>query len=141
MIDTLERFRAKSAQSSILHRLGFKKNGALKPYALLTLHRPSNVDERTTLQDILEAVKTLSQGIPVIFPVHPRTSNCLLPQELGAGLRPDGVRQETGHIVCIEPLGYLDFLCLMANARMVLTDSGGHSGGNHSPPGALPDAS
>jgi UDP-N-acetylglucosamine 2-epimerase (non-hydrolysing) len=125
MIDTLWRFRAKAAQSSILHRLGFRKNGALKPYALLTLHRPSNVDERSILQDILEAVKTLSRDIPVIFPVHPRTSNYLLAQELGACLRLDGVEQGPGQIVCIEPLGYLDFLCLMANARLVLTDSGG----------------
>ena len=121
MIDTLLRFRDKAVCSPILEQLGLRDHGAVKPYALLTLHRPSNVDDRGTLQNLFEAVQILSQEIPVIFPVHPRTTNHLQRQGLGTS----ATQPRHGNITFIEPLGYLDFLCLMAHARLVLTDSGG----------------
>src|SRR5215472_4634314 len=82
-------------------------------YALLTLHRPSNVDEPIALQGLFDAINAIADYIPVIFPAHPRTA-----QHLGAIQLHDGVR-------VIEPLAYLSFLGLMARARMVMTDSGG----------------
>jgi UDP-N-acetylglucosamine 2-epimerase (non-hydrolysing) len=82
-------------------------------YALLTLHRPSNVDEPATLQRLFDAINAIAAHIPVVFPAHPRTA-----QRMAAIQLHDGVR-------VIEPLGYLAFLGLMARARLVLTDSGG----------------
>ena len=82
-------------------------------YALLTLHRPSNVDEPATLQRLFDAINAIAAYIPVVFPAHPRTA-----QRMAAIQLHDGVR-------VIEPLGYLAFLGLMARARLVLTDSGG----------------
>jgi UDP-N-acetylglucosamine 2-epimerase (non-hydrolysing) len=125
MIDTLLRFRDKAGRSPVLEQLGFRKHGVVKPYALLTLHRPSNVDDRGTLQHIFEAVELLSQDIPVIFPVHPRTANHLQRQGLGNYVHSAVPQPRASNINFIEPLGYLDFLGLMAHARLVLTDSGG----------------
>jgi UDP-N-acetylglucosamine 2-epimerase (non-hydrolysing) len=82
-------------------------------YALLTLHRPSNVDEPATLQGLFDAINAIAAYIPVVFPAHPRTA-----QRMAAIRLHDGVK-------VIEPLGYLAFLGLMARARLVLTDSGG----------------
>jgi UDP-N-acetylglucosamine 2-epimerase (non-hydrolysing) len=82
-------------------------------YALLTLHRPSNVDDPASLQLLFDAINQVAERIPILFPAHPRTAQRL------AGIHlHDRVR-------VIEPLGYLAFLGLMARARMVLTDSGG----------------
>jgi UDP-N-acetylglucosamine 2-epimerase (non-hydrolysing) len=125
MIDTLLRFRDKAVRSPILEQLGFRKHGAVKPYALLTLHRPTNVDDRGTLRSLFEAVEILAQDIPIIFPVHPRTANHLQQQGLGNYVHSNELQRRASNIVLIEPLGYLDFLCLMAHARLVLTDSGG----------------
>jgi UDP-N-acetylglucosamine 2-epimerase (non-hydrolysing) len=110
MIDTLLRFRAKAERSDVLERLGLKPGG----YAVVTLHRQSNVDEPAALAGLLGALGRVAQRLPVIFPVHPRTARSLD----GAGRTPAGLRT-------IPPLGYLDFLCLMSRARLVLTDSGG----------------
>ncbi|HXH82029.1 MAG TPA: UDP-N-acetylglucosamine 2-epimerase (non-hydrolyzing) [Candidatus Tectomicrobia bacterium] len=111
MIDTLLRFRDRAASSAALERLGVARGG----YAVLTLHRPSNVDDASALQRLLEALLPIQRDVPVIFPVHPRTRQRLveLPAAVAAGLR------------LTEPLGYLDFLQLMDNAAAVLTDSGG----------------
>jgi UDP-N-acetylglucosamine 2-epimerase (non-hydrolysing) len=125
MIDSLLTFRAKAERSSILQRLGLSENGTFKPYALLTLHRPNNVDDGGTLQKLFQAIQTLSQDIPIVFPVHPRTVQRLREQNLEAIVSFDEGRQSAGQILCINPVGYLDFLCLMAHARLVLTDSGG----------------
>lgn len=84
-------------------------------YALLTLHRPSNVDDGDRLADLLGAVAEVAARLPVIFPVHPRTAQRL--SDTGFAV-PEGLRLS-------EPLGYLDFLGLEADARLVLTDSGG----------------
>jgi UDP-N-acetylglucosamine 2-epimerase (non-hydrolysing) len=82
-------------------------------YALLTLHRPSNVDEPTTLRGLFDAINAIAKHIPVVFPAHPRTA-----QRMNAIRHHDRVR-------VIQPLGYIAFLGLMARARLVLTDSGG----------------
>ncbi|HEV7746973.1 MAG TPA: UDP-N-acetylglucosamine 2-epimerase (non-hydrolyzing) [Pyrinomonadaceae bacterium] len=91
----------------------------LNEYAVLTLHRPSNVDEPTTLKRILEAIQEIGKRIPVVFPVHPRTKKMIL--ELPAI---DRLANAAG-LWFIPPLGYLDFLGLYSRARLVLTDSGG----------------
>jgi len=87
-------------------------------YALLTLHRPSNVDDPVILERLLKTIQTISITLPVVFPVHPRTKACIEK----AGL--DGMLDGVG-IIKLNPLGYKEMLGLMANARMVLTDSGG----------------
>jgi len=113
MIDTLFRYRERARQSDVLDRL------ALSPgcYAVLTLHRPSNVDDEGTLRMLLGAVARIQAEIPVVFPVHPRTRRRL---EALAGVLPPmpGLR-------LADPMPYLDFLQIMAEARCVLTDSGG----------------
>jgi UDP-N-acetylglucosamine 2-epimerase (non-hydrolysing) len=113
MIDTLFRFRAVAVASPILERLGLMPGD----FAVLTLHRPSNVDDPDTLRRILQAVARLRADVPVVFPVHPRTSDRL-------HRLPDIANDRLG-LACIDPLSYLDFVQLMANAACVLTDSGG----------------
>jgi UDP-N-acetylglucosamine 2-epimerase (non-hydrolysing) len=113
MIDTLFRCRERAQQSSILSTIGLAPGG----YAVLTLHRPSNVDDDRALGRMLAAIERIQADLPVVFPVHPRTRQRLetlngkMPGMPGLRLAP--------------PLPYLDFLHLMANARCVLTDSGG----------------
>jgi UDP-N-acetylglucosamine 2-epimerase (non-hydrolysing) len=89
-----------------------------KDYAVLTLHRPSNVDDRHTLSNLLEAISAIGEKLPVIFPVHPRTSARITEFGLVETI-------ENSNVKLIEPLGYLDFLRLYSGARLVLTDSGG----------------
>jgi UDP-N-acetylglucosamine 2-epimerase (non-hydrolysing) len=84
-------------------------------YGVLTLHRPSNVDDPATLRELLAPILELAERMPVVFPVHPRTRGVL---------RDIGVREDGG-LRLLEPIGYLEFLGLMAKARVVLTDSGG----------------
>ncbi len=111
MIDTLRQHLEAARRSDVLERLGVKP----REYALLTLHRPSNVDDRAQLEPLLGAIGELAAVKPVLFPTHPRTRKRL--DELGiepsAGLR------------LMEPLGYLEFLALTDSAAAVLTDSGG----------------
>jgi UDP-N-acetylglucosamine 2-epimerase (non-hydrolysing) len=116
MVDSIFRFLSRSERSHILQQLHFIENETPKPYALLTLHRPGNVDEGSTLRSIFDAIRTLSDEIPFIFPVHPRTCR---------QLEKHGVKFESSRIHCLSPLGYLDFLHLMSHAQLVLTDSGG----------------
>jgi UDP-N-acetylglucosamine 2-epimerase (non-hydrolysing) len=141
MIDTLLAFEKKADQSGILEKLGLRNHGCKSsqssngkiPFALLTLHRPSNVDDRETFVHIAEALSELASDLPVVFPVHPRTRQRV--KEFGLepffcnGNPNEAIHKEgsctKGKIVLIDPLGYLDFLCLMKNARIVLTDSGG----------------
>jgi UDP-N-acetylglucosamine 2-epimerase (non-hydrolysing) len=85
-------------------------------YAVLTLHRPSNVDDPAVFSSILDAIDVVASRMPVVFPAHPRTRRRIAEH----GLEP----RVSGLVVC-EPLGYLDFLSLVAHARIVLTDSGG----------------
>jgi len=125
MIDCLLKHREQAARSPIREQLGIRNNGSgWRPYAVLTLHRPSNVDDPKTLEGILRAVSALGADFPVFFPVHPRTRKNIesfgLQRYLTSAETTDGVG-----IVPLEPMGYLDFLSLNDGARLVLTDSGG----------------
>jgi UDP-N-acetylglucosamine 2-epimerase (non-hydrolysing) len=115
MIDSLLQNLERARQSRAKAELGV----ADADYAVLTLHRPSNVDERETFARILTALEAITQKLPVIFPVHPRTRKTIA--ELGLSDRVAAL----GNLRLIEPLGYLDFLSLYSGARLVLTDSGG----------------
>lgn len=110
MIDTLLAQGKTAEKSKILERLGM--NGG--KYGLITLHRPSNVDDRIQLQNFLSLFKKISARLPVVFPIHPRTQNNLKKWHLN-----------TKGITTTPPLGYLDFRRLMSHATVVLTDSGG----------------
>jgi len=125
MIDCLLRHRKLAAKSPILERLGMCRNGSGSgPFGVLTLHRPSNVDDRETLQGILTAVDILAAQFPVFFPIHPRTRKNIENFGLERYLN-DCEGEKYSGIVPLDPLGYLDFLCLNDRARIVLTDSGG----------------
>ncbi len=87
-------------------------------YALVTLHRPSNVDDPEVLEPLLHMLRRVSDSLPVVFPVHPRTQARITAAGLGAVLR-------SARVLQLAPLGYLEMLGLMAKARLVLTDSGG----------------
>ena len=130
MIDTLLRHRAKAAESTILQDLQLADGDAAKPYAILTLHRPSNVDDERVFSRMLEMFLDLSKRMPIIFPAHPRTLKRIQEADLGdyfvdhfvQGPEPWDSRVR---IRLIPPLGYLDFLQLMSNAKVVMSDSGG----------------
>jgi len=93
---------------------------------VLTLHRPSNVDDPLTLKNLLEALQVLAHHLPFVFPVHPRVKPQLLRQKNLFWPRPDsGERLPSKGVSCLDPLGYLDCIALMSRARVVLTDSGG----------------
>ena len=115
MIDSLEQCRRVWEQSDILARLGL----ARCDYGVVTLHRPSNVDDPATLRGLLKALAEISRRIPLVFPVHPRTQQRLESMEAGTELA--GI----GRLRYIAPLGYLDFIALVAGSRLALTDSGG----------------
>jgi len=111
MVDALLAFKPRWEASPILDRLPLDG----KPYAVLTLHRPTNVDDPDTLNELLGALQEIGRHLPIVFPVHPRVRPRLA---LGASASNRG-------LVCLPPLGYLDFVALMSRARLVLTDSGG----------------
>ena len=115
MIDTLLRHRQRAAESDVLARFDLSSQS----YALMTLHRPSNVDDPETLRGILSAIEALQRRLPVVFPIHPRTAKNL--ERFGMS----GWVRGKQNLLLTEPLGYFDFLCLMDHARLVLTDSGG----------------
>jgi UDP-N-acetylglucosamine 2-epimerase (non-hydrolysing) len=115
MIDTLLRHRERAEQSRVLDTLGVQAGG----YAVLTLHRPSNVDDPAVLAKLLDALEVITSDGPMVFPVHPRTRAKL--EQFGLAAR---VAAQPA-LRLVDPIGYLDFLKLMAHARIVLTDSGG----------------
>jgi UDP-N-acetylglucosamine 2-epimerase (non-hydrolysing) len=121
MIDALLAHRQKADRSDILQRLGI----APRSYALATLHRPSNADRRETLQGLLSALEAVARDLPVIFPCHPRTRSRIEAFGLGHHVVALNGHKASAAINLSGPLGYLDFLKLMAEARLVLTDSGG----------------
>lgn len=126
MIDTLLRFRAAAAQSPVLDNLGLRtRQSQNKPYAVLTLHRPANVDDAGVFRQLLASLAQISESLPIFFPVHPRSMEKLQSFGLENHPRLDSSTHCDSGIIPISPLGYLDFLCLMDHARMVLTDSGG----------------
>jgi UDP-N-acetylglucosamine 2-epimerase (non-hydrolysing) len=115
MIDSLVKNLEGAKQSKIKEQLLLNEVG----YAILTLHRPSNVDNKLTFSRILDALEQISDSLPIIFPVHPRTRKTIA--DLGLGERVEQIK----NLRLIDPLGYLDFLNLYSSARLVLTDSGG----------------
>ena len=139
MIDTLRRFEERAETSTVLERLGMQTNNNgggshrhHEPYVLLTLHRPANVDGPEIFLEILEGLRDVAASHRVIFPAHPRTQKQI--RHLGfdryfefAALESAQFDHEGpfGKITLLEPQGYLDFLCLMKYARLVVTDSGG----------------
>lgn len=121
MIDTLLKHLERAAASRVLDALGLRDtHGTIQPYAVITLHRPSNVDDPETLRGICETLTTISARLPVIFPCHPRTRGQIDAFGLGGFFAEQG-----GWIALTTPLSYLDFLHLNANASLILTDSGG----------------
>src|SRR6266478_451623 len=109
MIDSLQAALPRARESRVHERLELARKG----YALATLHRPANVDQPAALSRLLSALAEVASQIPVVFPIHPRTRS-----RLPAGFEARGLK-------LVEPLGYLDFLALTADARLVMTDSGG----------------
>ncbi len=113
MVDTLLKHReAAEEQSDILNQLGLEKGR----YGVMTLHRPSNVDHKENLVNIISAIKELSGKLPIVFAAHPRTKKMM--KEYGLSTLPETIR-------LLPPQSYLDMLQLMNHARLVLTDSGG----------------
>ncbi len=150
MIDSMLHHIKHASDSDVLQKLGLKTRVGIRRYAVVTLHRPSNVDERTTLTKLLNVLNKIAKQLPVILPAHPRTvkqiSKFRLHRYLDFGKKksiPLAVPRDTEFCTRIEdsgktrnsdkkqrvkvifPLGYLDFLWLMKNAAIVLTDSGG----------------
>jgi UDP-N-acetylglucosamine 2-epimerase (non-hydrolysing) len=115
MIDSLLKHLARAGESSIRKELALLD----RDYAVLTLHRPANVDDRQVFGRVLDALEEISKRLPIVFPVHPRTQKMI--DKFGFNQR---VASLTG-LHLINPLGYLDFLGLFSKARLVLTDSGG----------------
>lgn len=109
MIDSLDLHieDARSRQVATSH--GLVPQG----YGVITLHRPASVDEESSLSELLDTMGTIAARLPLLFPVHPRTL-----QQLGARKLPPGIK-------AIAPMGYIDFLSVLSDARLVLTDSGG----------------
>lgn len=114
MIDTLLRFAEAARARRMPERLGV----APGEYGVVTLHRPQNVDDPNSLHRLFESLSVVATELPVVFPVHPRTRQRLV----AAGL---DVLAADRRIVLTEPLSYIDFVGLVADARLVLTDSGG----------------
>ena len=116
MIDSLIAHKEKAETSNIFSNLNMLPK---ESYALVTLHRPSNVDEYNSLKMLLMALSEISGKIKIIFPMHPRTKKNIYELGLSSILNP------SSNLIITEPLGYLDFLKLEMNAKFILTDSGG----------------
>jgi|GEM_PF-2076272 len=110
MIDTLLKDRARFQKPPVWDEIGLKE----KEYLVMTLHRPANVDEDEALKGLMDELLANTRGLPLVFPVHPRTAKML--KKLGIG-------HECLHM--IEPLGYPEFNCLVERSKAVVTDSGG----------------
>ncbi len=115
MIDTLRGQVEAAQRQNTLERLELRPG----TYGVVTLHRPSNVDDPRVLRDLVDVLVEISGEMPLAFPVHPRTAARL--EEFGLKDRLCNSKS----IRCLEPLGYLDFLCLTSQARVIVTDSGG----------------
>lgn len=115
MIDSLIYYREKAKQENILERLKINS----KDYILMTMHRPANVDNKESLEGILEIIENAVKFKTVVFPIHPRTSNNI--KKFGLEERLHAIK----NLALLEPQGYLQFLNLMDNATLIITDSGG----------------
>ncbi len=117
MIDTLLANRSRFRKPEVWDELGLKE----KEYIVMTMHRPANVDEENHLRETMEQIVSNVHGLPVIFPIHPRTAKLLF------GLEGERVRGLEGmpNLHIVEPMGYLEFNYLVERAKAVVTDSGG----------------
>ena len=115
MIDTLLKYQKRAAQAPILKELGL----AQKSYALMTMHRPHNVDIKENLIAVLDAIDRVQKRIPIVFAMHPRTRKRIEEFQLESRIA------AMKNLTIIEPVGYLRFLNLMMHAKFVITDSGG----------------
>ena len=105
----------RAKKQDTLERLGLESGS----YGVVTLHRPSNVDHRETLEGLVDVLVNISTELPLAFPIHPRTLGRLTEFQLL-----DRIESAPG-IKCLQPLGYLDFLCLTSQCKVIVTDSGG----------------
>ncbi|NQT22677.1 MAG: UDP-N-acetylglucosamine 2-epimerase (non-hydrolyzing) [Candidatus Omnitrophica bacterium] len=123
MIDTLFNCRKLAKKKDIPKNYGLAK----KQYSVLTLHRPENVDNRSTFISVLDALAESSKKVPILFPVHPRTKQRIKSFKLEKYFKHigDTVKSNEKNIFFLPPLGYIDFIGLLLNSRFVLTDSGG----------------
>jgi UDP-N-acetylglucosamine 2-epimerase (non-hydrolysing) len=115
MIDSLEMLRDKIQAQTTIHDFNLK----LQAYGLVTLHRPSNVDNSETLKYLCETLIEISEKAPLVFPIHPRTRKNAEKFGLFAEL------EKAEHLFILEPLNYVRFMNLVFNCRFALTDSGG----------------
>lgn len=115
MIDSVMSCLPRAKKSDVRDRIGVHNNS----YILVTLHRPANVDQSGSLEELVQTLFDTSQRLPVVFPVHPRTKKNLESAGLFSHL------EDSDDIILTEPLGYLDFLKLEMDARAIMTDSGG----------------
>ncbi len=115
MIDTLFMNLPKAKAIDVPARMGLEHGN----YAMLTMHRPSNVDVQETFERLLGALLDIQEKIPLVFPVHPRTRARMKAFDIGQRF------EKAGNIHLCEPLGYLEFMSLTSRAKLVLTDSGG----------------
>lgn len=115
MIDSLLRYQEKANGSKIIEKLNLQP----RAFTLVTLHRPNNVDTREGLQKIVAVFEKLSTRSTIIFPIHPRTRKMI--NQFGLDMKFRNIK----NLRLLDPVGYLDFLKLMENAQLVLTDSGG----------------
>lgn len=114
MIDTLLRLLPTAQESGILSNRGLAPCG----YGVITMHRPANVDSPESLGSLLSVMKDIANELPLVFPIHPRTRKRI--EQFGMF---DWLRG--GRLIITEPLGYLDFLALTSQAKVIVTDSGG----------------
>ncbi|MHC4720279.1 MAG: non-hydrolyzing UDP-N-acetylglucosamine 2-epimerase, partial [Planctomycetota bacterium] len=115
MIDTLMANKEKAQNSDVLKRLGLSP----KEHAVITLHRPSNVDDTEKFSQIIAAFEEIQKEMKLVFPIHPRTRNNI------KGTKLEKQVEAIENLLLLEPVSYLDFLCLMSNGALVITDSGG----------------
>lgn len=115
MIDTLVANRERAKKSDVLNMLGLVEKG----YAAITLHRPSNVDDLDKFTEIMAAFEEIQKDLKLVFPMHPRTRNNIRHSNLEKRI------EAMTNLILLEPIGYVDFLHLMSNAALVMTDSGG----------------
>lgn len=118
MIDTLMKSKSKIRESKILQELGLKK----KNYAVLTLHRPSNVDDKQAFLKLLSAFNEIQKKIKIIYPIHPRTKKQIQKFNLRNCL------EKMKNLMVIPPLGYVDMMKLVSESKFLMTDSGGLQG-------------
>jgi UDP-N-acetylglucosamine 2-epimerase (non-hydrolysing) len=115
MIDSMEMMRERIEAGETYRTFGLEEGG----YGVVTLHRPSNVDDRLVLKKIAGILREIAEMIPLVFPIHPRTRKNLEENHLLETI------EGSGRLYLPEPLGYINFMNLVFNSRLVITDSGG----------------